>query len=192
MRRCLAAFLTALLVISVAAFADQQTAEKPKVKQIKDRVEVVLHPGAAKNKAVAVVLATNVNLVRSLSLPLKFVAGPDSVWVDSVSFVDTRTANFGIKNYKFYPKRSAVMILTMSLYKDKKYNDLQPGTGEVARIYLSAKGKFPTDSLRVGPVTLPPDNKLMFVTDALAAVEPLFDFRLKEEKPQPPPPKKEK
>jgi len=186
MRRLFAIALIVVLAFSAMAGADQKTAEKTKVLKVQDRVDIVLHPGAAKNKAVAVVSATNVNPIRAFSLPMKFVAGSESVRIDSVSFAGTRAAHYRLADYKLYPKRNAVMIMMLSPFKDSANQDLQPGTGEIARIFMSAKGEFPKDSLRMGPIKLPPDNKLMFVTDALAPVEPLFEYRLKKEEPEPP------
>lgn len=186
MRRLFAVVLVVVLAFSAIAGADQKAAEKTKVAKVLDRVGVVLHPGAAENKVVAVVSATNVNPVRAFSLPLKFVAGSESVKIDSVSFAGTRAANYRLGDYKLYPKRNAVMIMMLSPFKDSTYHDLQPGTGEIARIFLSSKGAFPKDSLRMGPIKLPPDNKLMFVTDALAPVEPLFEYSVKKDEPKPP------
>jgi len=182
--RIVAGMLLALCLVGTAA-AQQKVAPKPKTEGAKDKVEVVLAPGADKSKAVGVVWATNVNPTVTFSIPLKFMA-QDSVWVDSVSFVGMRAGYFEPKGWKYFPEQKGLMILMMAPTKDKKFKYLEPGTGKIAQIYLSCKGQFPMDSFRMGSAALPPSNTLMFVTDAKAKAEPVFEFRLEGA----PPPKK--
>lgn len=183
--RIVAFTLPALLLAGAVMAQQKKVAEKPKTEGAKDKVEVVLAAGAEKTKAVATVWATNINPTMTFSIPLKFMA-QDSAWVDSVSFADTRAGYFEPKGWKFHPEQNALMILMMAPAKDKKFKHLEPGTGKIARIYLSCKTQFPMESFRMGPVTLPPSNTLMFVTDANAKAEPVFEFRLEGA----PPPKK--
>jgi hypothetical protein len=166
-----------LLLVTAAAWADQDVAKKPE--KLQDQVWVVLHPGAEKNQAVAVLSAANVNPGRVLSFPLKYVAGEESIQFDSISYVGTRVEHFTTKAHTLFPKRDALLMIMMAPYTaETGITNLEPGTGEIARIYFSSKGNFPLDSFRIGPVKLPPDNKLMFVTDTFTGVEPTFEFRL--------------
>jgi hypothetical protein len=175
--------MVALLAISAMAGAEDKPAEKPKVKDVKDHLSVVLHPGVGKDKAVAVISATNVNPIRAFSIPLKFTAGGDSIWIDSVSYLDTRAGYFTNKEHSIDLEKSTIFIFMLRSAGDKKTSDLAPGTGEIVRLYFASKGEFPTGKFRMGPVTTPPKNTLMFVTDALAKAEPDFDFRIKGQKP---------
>ena len=185
MRRILAVALIALFAISAIAGAEDKPAEKPKVKDVIDHLGVVLHPSADQNKAVAVISATNVNPVRAFSIPLKFTAGETPIWIDSVSYVDTRAGYFTEKKYHVDTEKSTIFIFMMRSVGDKKHSDLTPGTGEITRLYFGCKSKFPTEKFRMGPVTTPPKNTLMFVTDALAKAEPIFEYRIAGQKPAP-------
>jgi len=178
MRRIFGVLLIVILTVSVTGFADDKAADTGKSEKMNDKIEVVLQPGVDKNHAVAEVTATNVNPLRILSIPLKYAAGEEKIKVDSVSYVDTRAEYFERKNDSLYPARQAVLVMLMSPFKDKKYLDLQPGSGVVARIYFAAKGTFPMDKFQVAPVTLPPNNKFMYVTDAITGAEPSFVYRV--------------
>jgi hypothetical protein len=178
MRRVLAIVLIVMLAVSVTATAEDKTAAKEKSEKLTDFVEIVLHPGADKSHAVAEVTAGNVNPLRVLSLPFKFGAGDQKIRVDSISFAGTRVEYFDQKHDTLYEKRSALLMLLLAPNKDKKYLDLQPGAGIVARIYFSAKDTFPMDAFQMAPVTLPPNNKFMYVTEVFAGAEPSFAFRV--------------
>jgi len=178
MRRIFGVLLIVILTVSVTGFADDKAADKGKSEKLSDKIEIVLHPGADKNHAVAEVTAANVNPLRIISIPLKYVAGGEKIKVDSVSYIDTRAEYFERKNDSLYTERHAILVMLMSPFKDKKYHDLQPGSGVVARIYFSAKGTFPVDKFQMAPVTLPPNNKFMYVTDAITGAEPSFVYRV--------------
>lgn len=176
MRRGIAFVLITLLVVTAAAWADKDVAQKPE--KLQDRVQVVLRPGAAENQAVAVLSAANVNPGRVLSFPLKYGAGEESVQFDSISYAGTRVEYFKTKTHTHFAERNALLMIMIAPHTPDGYANLKPGAGEIARIYFSSKGKFPLNSFRVDPVTLPPDNKLMYVTDTFVGVEPAFEFQL--------------
>jgi len=191
MRRILGVLLVVILTASVTGLADDKVADTSKSETSADKIEVTLLPGADKNHAVAEVVATNVNPLRILSIPLKYAAGEEKIRVDSVSYVNTRAEYFERKKDSLYAARNAILVLLMSPFKDKKYEDLQPGSGVVARIYFSAKGTFPMDKFQLAPITLPPNNKFMYVTDAIAGAEPSFVYRVAGQEETAPKKKKE-
>ncbi len=192
MRRGFTIVLLLCLAFAATAVAQEKVAEKPKTEVVKDLVEVVLYPGATENSGVAVVSVTNKDVIRSLSLPLGFTCDDASVKIDSLSYVGTRCADYGRKQFKLFPDSNAVMLMVLSGQKDKKYVDLSPGTGEVVKLYLSGKNTFPTKSFAVKPVNLPPNNKLMFVTNGFGRVNPSFVYRVAGKKVAPKPLKKGK
>lgn len=175
MRRGFVIALIALLVVAAGAGAQDKVAKKPET--LKDHVVVVLQPGADTYHAVAVLSAANVNPARVLSFPLKWDAGEVAVKFDSISYAGTRVAHFENKPHTLFPDRNAVLMLMLAPFADKKYGDLPPGSGEIARIYFSCKEEFPLATFQIGPVKLPPENKLMYVTDMFVGIEPAFDFK---------------
>jgi len=175
MRLSIVFALIALVILAAGAAAQDTVAKKPEA--LVDRVTVVLEPGAAKNQAVAVISATNVNPARVLSFPLKYDAGETAIKFDSITYAGSRVEHFKTKAHTLFPDRNAVLIMMLAPYVDNKCMDLTPGYGEIARIHFSSKSDFPLTAFQIGPVKLPPENKLLYVTDTFVGVEPAFDFK---------------
>lgn len=175
MRRGFVFALIALFVITAGAGAQDKVAKQPEL--LKDQVIVELHQGADKNHAVATLFAANVNPARVLSFPLKWGAGDITVKFDSIGYAGTRVQHFENKPHTLFPDRNAVLLLMLAPFADKTYRDLPPGSGEIARIHFSCAQEFPLAAFQIGPVKLPPENKLMYVTDQFIGIEPAFEFK---------------
>lgn len=98
----------------------------------------------------------------ALDIPIRYTAGVARVFVDSVSFENTRISYFAQK-YSPVDTANQVMHFGGLAYMGTDRPPLAPGEGVVARIYFSTKGDKKPGPFTVDTTTAPPNSTLMLV-----------------------------
>lgn len=107
----------------------------------------------------------------AIDIPIKYSAGMAKLFVDSVSFKGTRMESFA---QKYAPVDTAAQIMHFGglAYMGPDKPPLAPGSGEVARIYISAKGGKEPGAFAIDTATAQPNSTLMLVDEKAKIIVP--------------------
>ena len=163
----------ALAAMMMAQIGWAQTSKEPQ-----NKVTAYLAPGASDKQAVIAIWMTNATPVIGITLPFKFSAGDDTLRLDSVWTAGGRAARF-IATPPQFKTANQTFLVNMIWATDsttRKPVPIPSGEGAIMWLSVHTDGKFPMDKLRMVAVQLPPENVLLFVTDAYATVNPSFEL----------------
>ncbi|MEA2031281.1 MAG: hypothetical protein U9N55_06780 [candidate division Zixibacteria bacterium] len=107
---------------------------------------------------------TNDEIIAGMSIPFKLDAGAVKIVADSALFVGGRAEQFTLK--KFRPDTTAQCV-TLGMIADlgPTNNDLTPGSGRLATIFVSSIDDKSIEKLTVDTTTTAPNNSLLMVAD---------------------------
>ena len=168
------AIVTLLLpvwLLQTAVAAD----EKGKT-ELKDRVTAYVEQGATEKEGVVTLWMSNVNPVVGLTLPFKFAPGSDSLSLDSVRASDGRAAALHGPPSQYKSENQTYLQNLLILFDSAGANPdpIPPGEGLLMRFYFSAEKQFPLKRFEMAAVQLPPQNRLLYVTDIARSILPEF------------------
>ena len=166
-----AALLTPIMLLQTSVAAG----EKEK-KELRNRVTAYVDKGATDKDGVVTLWMSNVNPVAGITLPLKFAPGSDSVSLDSVRISDGRAASFYGPPAK-YRSENQTYLQNLLIRIDSTgagLDPIPPGEGLLMRFYFSSEKQFPLKRFEMAAVQLPPQNRLLYVTDIARTVLPEF------------------
>jgi hypothetical protein len=107
----------------------------------------------------------------AIDIPIKYSAGMAKLFIDSVSFKGTRMENFAQK-YSPVDTAGQVMHFGGLAYMGPDKPPLAPGSGEVARVYISAKGGKEPGAFAIDTTTAQPNSSLMLVDEKAKIIVP--------------------
>jgi len=110
--------------------------------------------------------------IAALDIPLKYTAGVAKLKVDSVSYVGTRMATFAQK-YNQVDTLAQTMHFGGFAYVGSDKPPMQPGGGEVAKVYISAIGDKKPGAFAIDTTTVAPNNSLMLVDKNAKIITPV-------------------
>jgi hypothetical protein len=147
-------------------------------KDLQNKVTAYVTPGTTDKQAVITLWMANVNPVLGLTLPFKFSAGTDTLRLDSILTIGGRAANF-IMTKPLFKASEQTFLVNMVWSVESTTHKAAPipaGEGPLMWMFVHTDGKFPVDELRMATIQLPPENVLIYVTDAYATVNPSFEL----------------
>ncbi len=173
------------LAIAVVLSAHSVWAES--AKEAQNKITAYLTPGASDKQAVITIWMANANPVIGITLPFKFSVGEDTLRLDSLEVAGGRVAGFIMTPPQFKTAGSTFLMNMISPVDSttRKTSPIPVGEGAVMWLYVRTDGKFPLDKFRMASVQLPPQNVLLYVTDAYANVNPSFELVRKSPPPWP-------
>jgi len=100
--------------------------------------------------------------IAAIDIPIKFTAGIARLMVDSISYAGTRMEYFA---QKYNPIDTAKQIMHFGgfAYMGPDKPPMAPGSGEVARVYISATGDKKPGVFAVDTTFMEPNSTLMLV-----------------------------
>lgn len=156
--------LMATLALSAAGWAQNDPVGKT------DTVTLVvetIQPG----KWVITASVWNDEELGGIDVPLKYTAGVATLGVDSVVFTGTRMETFA-KTYDQVDTVNQTMHFGGFPYMAPNQPPLAPGSGEMARIYISVTGDKKPSAFAVDTTTMKPNNSLMLVDRTAKIIVP--------------------
>lgn len=176
-------WLIAVLCI-VGVFAPAQAGEQ----KLDNHVTAYLSAGANDSSAVLTLWMSNVNPVIGVTLPLKFVPGDSVMHLDSALFTNGVVGPFLSLGPRYTPKNQSLLVNFRRHPDSTKANvgAIPVGHGLIGQLFFSSKKQFPMQAFMAAAIKLPPEARLMYVTDTYNSVLPEFVFK-KESPPQWPP-----
>jgi len=98
----------------------------------------------------------------AIDIPIKYTAGISRLKIDSISYTGTRMENFA---QKYNPTDTANQTMHFGgfAYMGPDKPPMPPGSGEVARIYISAMGDKKPGVFAVDTCFMAPNSTLMLV-----------------------------
>jgi hypothetical protein len=117
------------------------------------------------------VSCTNDESIAALAVPLKLTAGLNRIVADSAVFTGGRCEKFAIQRFRADTAIQCALIGLIANFGPSK-NQLAPGTGRLATIYVSSLEDKPIEKLAVDTTTMNPNNSLMAVAEPLQGVPP--------------------
>jgi hypothetical protein len=107
----------------------------------------------------------------AIDIPIKYTAGITKLIVDSISFAGTRMEYFAQK-YNPIDTAGQMMHFGGFAYMGPDKPPLVPGSGELARVYISAVGDKKPGVFAVDTCTMAPNSTLMLVDKAAKIIIP--------------------
>lgn len=149
-------------VLHSGAWAQAETPGSDEEKlSLADTVMVTVHPGAGKNQLQLEVFVVNSDSVAGMPMPFRVTAEGAKVNFDSVSYEGGRTGYFQLKTQNADTANQTVLLGLIADLSGSK-PPLAPGRGRALSIFYTADRPIKPGELKVGPVILPPANKLEF------------------------------
>lgn len=108
-----------------------------------------------------------------VGFPLKYTAGVAALNVDSISFAGTRMESFA-KQYYQVDTTGQLIHFGGFPYMSPDQPPMPAGSGEMARIYISATGDKKPGSFAVDTVTMKPNNSLILVDKNARSITPVL------------------
>lgn len=152
-----------------------------------DTVMVTVHPAAGKNQLQLEVLVVNSDSVAGLPMPFRVVAEGAKLSFDSVSYEGGRTAYFQLKTQNADTANQTVLLGLIADLSGSK-PPLAPGRGRALSLFYTADRPLTPEQVKVGPVILPPANKLefnIFRNGTVIGVRPHFVLKTSNEPVKP-------
>lgn len=109
--------------------------------------------------------------IAAIDIPIKYSAGMTKLIVDSVSFIGTRIENFAMKNYAV-DTTNQIMHFGGFAYLSPDMPPMAPGSGEVARIYISVSGDEKAKAFAVDTTTYGTNSTLTLVDENAKSIIP--------------------
>jgi len=166
-------------ILGVGAFAaDGVFAGAPKDKfGNADKITVeIARQTSAGGWALGVFLDNDEELA-AITVPLSFGERVGQFALDSVVFSNTRTQYFGLRTTNSYDTLNRVLIgLLYTLGGDEL--PLEPGSGPVAWVYLTARNAAGTQPPHIDSTFFPPFNTLELVTPSAEPIKPIFETKI--------------
>lgn len=166
-----AALLTPIMLLQTSVAVGQKEKE-----ELKNRVTAYIDRGATDKDGVVTLWLSNVNPLAGMTLPFKFAPGSDSIILDSVHNSVGRAATFRGPPPK-YRQENQTYLQNLLIPIDSAGADLDPippGEGLLMRLFFSSETQFPLKRFEMAAVQLPPQNRLLYVTDIARTVLPEF------------------
>ncbi len=109
----------------------------------------------------------------AIDIPVEYTAGIAKLGVDSVSYAGARIEYF---THKFNPTDSAGQTVRIGGLARMNPNKplLAPGSGEIARVYISSRDKREPGIFAADSTTLPPNGTLMLVDKNAKSIIPVL------------------
>jgi hypothetical protein len=179
----------ALCCVCVPAWAQSKApAAAEEVISAQDTVMVTVYPGAAKNQFQLDVFVVNADSVAGLPMPFRVVAEGAKLSFDSVSYEGGRTGYFQLKTQNADTLNQTLLLGLIADLSGSK-PPLAPGRGKALTVFYTADRPLKAEQVKVGPVILPPANKLEFNIwrdGSVVGVRPTFVLKAGEKgKPEP-------
>ncbi|MDD4050770.1 MAG: hypothetical protein PHR28_02570 [candidate division Zixibacteria bacterium] len=121
----------------------------------------------------------------AIDIPLKYTAGIAKIFVDSVVFKGTRIEGFALKSSQVDTVKQ-IMDVGGIAFMDPVKPPLPVGKGEVARIFLSAKGEKKPGAFAIDTTAYPPNSSLMLVDVNAKTIVPALKIEYKKAAAAPP------
>jgi hypothetical protein len=157
MTKKLFASLCAVLVFVVAGSVSAQDDPLGKI----DTVTLVINT-LEEGKWMVSAHVWNDEELAAIDVPISYTAGMARLKIDSVSFADTRIDYFAQK-YAPVDAETQTMHFGGLAYMGPDKPPLAPGSGEVARVYISVTGDKKAKTIAIDTTTVKPNNTLMLV-----------------------------
>jgi hypothetical protein len=149
----------------------------------KDKCEVLLKETAKPNHWMVEINLTNDEPLFGMVFPLRIWSTKGQLTYDSTSFVGSRIEDFAVKipfeDTTHYKDKTGLMInlgLIGSVGPDA--TELKPGSGMIARHFISGDKSVSTESIQVDSTFIYPSNRLMgTMIDAKTSIKPDFEFK---------------
>lgn len=189
-------FVLALGAVTSSGVWAQPAASSADAEQLSasDTVMVTVRPGVGKNQLQLDVFVVNSDSVAGLPMPFRVVAEGAKLSFDSVSYEGGRTEYFQLKTQNADTSNQTVLLGLIADLSGSK-PPLAPGRGKALSIFYTADRPIKPEQLNVGPVILPPANKLefnIFKDGTVTGVRPTFVLKATSEKAKPEPEPKDK
>ena len=176
--------LTILLITTVLALGQEEATKDPKDPMgEQDMCTVVLKETAKPNHWIVEINLTNDEPLFGMTFPFLISSSKGSLSYDSTSFAGTRIENFAVK----IPHEDVAFTKTG---KGLKINVgligsigpvalvLEPGSGVIARHYITGSGGVTTKDIMVDSTFMEPSNTLRTtMLDSRISVYPDFEFK---------------
>lgn len=187
-------FVLALGAVTSSGAWAQPAASSADAEQLSaaDTVMVTVRPGVGKNQLQLDVFVVNSDSVAGLPMPFRVVAEGAKLSFDSVSYEGGRTEYFQLKTQNADTTNQTVLLGLIADLSGSK-PPLAPGRGKALSIFYTADRPINPEQLKVGPVILPPANKLefnIFKDGTVIGVRPTFVLKATSEKAKPEPKEK--
>ncbi len=186
MRRVIhaAVALSILLLVSVIAIGDDSKIGKPAdpVGDV-DKCTVVLKETAKANHWMVEVNLTNDEPLFGMVFPLILTSSAGQISYDSTSFAGTRIESFAVKiphEDEDFTKSGKGLKLNLGLIGSigPVANTLDPGSGVLARHYITGSKGVTTETIMVDTTFVDPANTLRLnMLDASTTILPEFEFK---------------
>jgi hypothetical protein len=154
-----------------------------------DTVMVTVYPGSGKNQLQLDVFVVNSDSVAGMPMPFRVVAEGAKLNFDSVSYEGGRTGYFQLKTQNADTANQTVLLGLIADLSGSK-PPLAPGRGKALTIFYTADRPINPEQVKVGPVILPPANKLefnIFRDGTVIGVRPTFVLKASGAKAKPEP-----
>lgn len=176
-RLCTVIAILGVLAIAVPSFAQSDAYGKP------DACQVVLKETAKPNHWAVEINFTNDEAVFGLIFPLIISSSKGELSYDSTSFAGSRVDSFAVKipyeDTSWTAKEASLRInLGMIGSISPSPIELHPGSGLIARHYISGAKDVTTESISVDTTFIGPSNRLlatMYDPDK-GSIKPTFTF----------------
>jgi len=152
-----------------------------------DTVMVTVHPGPGKNQLQLEVFVVNSDSVAGMPMPFRVVAEGAKLSFDSVSYEGGRTGYFQLKTQNADTSNQTVLLGLIADLSGSR-PPLAPGRGKALSLFYTANGPIKPEQVKVGPVILPPANKLefnIFKNGTVIGVRPHFVLKASNEPVKP-------
>jgi len=156
--------LVGILVMTVSAWSQDDP-----VGEI-DTVTIVVEP-LSEGSWVVTAHVWNDEEIGGVGIPLKYTAGIAALNVDSISYDGTRMESFA-KQYHLVDTAMQMVHFGGFPYMSPDQPPMPAGSGEMARIYISATGDKKPGSFAVDTVTMKPNNSLILVDKNAQSITP--------------------
>lgn len=182
---------TTLMVVGLLASAGSISAQTDPLGTT-DTVTLVVH-NPAPGKWMVSAHVWNDEELAAIDIPIKYTAGMARLIVDSVSYAGGRIDYFAQK-YNPIDTANQMMHFGGFAYMGADKPPLMPGSGEVAKIYISATGDKKPGVFAVDTCFVQPNSRLMLVDKNAKSIVPVLKIvdktaaateeKAKEEKPK--------
>lgn len=135
-----------------------------------DTVTVVVEPLDA-GSWVVTTHVWNDEEIGGVGIPLKYSAGVATLNFDSISYAGTRMETFA-KQYHQVDTANQMVHFGGFPYMAPNQPPMPPGSGEMARFYISVVGDKKPGPFAVDTVTMKPNNSLMLVDRNAKSIKP--------------------
>ena len=156
--------LAAILILPLSALAQVDSLGKT------DTLYADISKLNETNWSVTLILVNDEPLI-GMSLPFRMTAGLNRIVVDSVVYVKGKVDHFTYKNMRV---DTAIQCVTIGLIANlgPTKNQLVPGKGAIATLYVSSLEDKPIEKLNVDTTTTHPNNSLMVIADYIQGTPP--------------------